>query len=785
MKMSTWKRMAAWVAAAAVCAMPCGALAETAKQETVYVRADATGRVDDVIVETWLRNGDGLDEIADVSRLTGIENVKGDEAFARSGDDLVWQAGGGDIYYRGSTDEDPPVGVRLRYRLDGREVQPEDIVGESGHISIDVRYENDAREGDAAVPMMMLTAMLLPEGTFSNVTVENGRLVSDGSTRVAVGVGLPGLADALGLSENALTKDIHIPEGFTVEADVTDFSMRMTMTLATAFDMGDLSLDDVTGADELREALAELTDASTQLVDGSGALLEGIRSLRDASADLQDGTGTLDEKMGELADGLAELDGKKGELVKGVADLDRGAAQLNAGMSALRTGVAAYTSGAATLGEGVSAYVTGAGALAAGAEAYVAGAQQLTGSLGQYVAGADQLAAGTEAYVAGAQQLTSGIAELTEGGAAYVGGVSQLTAGVGAAGAAAANMGSAEAWQAQAAAAQQLGESGAAVGAQVSAIAADVQAAADIQSCLTQSIATDQKLLRVAQGLSGYIDQLDDAHREAIRALYGQCVSDISGSIANQQRALDAYSKYLADADAEALGRSLEALSAQVAALAGGVGQNAEAVLTVQGALTQLAGNTAALDAAGAAMTTGLNQLTTGAAALSANDEALLAGAQQLAESGAALTAGAAELTGNSAALNAGAASAAGGAAQIRGGTARLKSGSAALSEGIGQLSDGGSRLKEGTAELAQAGVDLKSGVGTLYDGATELSDGMGQFDADGVQELSRVLDEDVQAAVDDIRAAADAGRAYRSWMGLADGMSGRVQFIIQTAGVE
>ncbi|MDO4357843.1 MAG: hypothetical protein Q4E13_15180, partial [Clostridia bacterium] len=118
-------------------------------------------------------------------------------------------------------------------------------------------------------------------------------------------------------------------------------------------------------------------------------------------------------------------------------------------------------------------------------------------------------------------------------------------------------------------------------------------------------------------------------------------------------------------------------------------------------------------------------------------------------------------------------------------GTAQLKSGSATLSEGIEKLSDGGSQLKEGTEELAQAGIDLEDGVGDLFDGAEELADGMAEFDEEGIQELNRVLDEDLQGVLDDIRAAADAGKAYRNWMGLAAGMNGKVQFIIETAGVE
>lgn len=58
---------------------------ELEKEETVYVKADAGGSVNKTIVSNWLKNEDGAQMIEDVSELTDIKNVKGDETFTPGG----------------------------------------------------------------------------------------------------------------------------------------------------------------------------------------------------------------------------------------------------------------------------------------------------------------------------------------------------------------------------------------------------------------------------------------------------------------------------------------------------------------------------------------------------------------------------------------------------------------------------------------------------------------------------------------------------------------------------
>ena len=116
------------------------------KDETVYVVTDASGRETDVVVSDHLMNKDENDTIVDSSDLKNIENVKGDETFKKGEkDQIVWNAEGNDIYYEGTTDKETPVTLDITYKLNGKEVDGEELKGKNGDVEIKIDYENSAK----------------------------------------------------------------------------------------------------------------------------------------------------------------------------------------------------------------------------------------------------------------------------------------------------------------------------------------------------------------------------------------------------------------------------------------------------------------------------------------------------------------------------------------------------------------------------------------------------------------------------------------------------------------
>ncbi len=302
------------------------------KNETVYVLSGADGSVQRIIVSDWLKNMASAQNITDASSLLDIENVKGDESYTAGDDSIIWDADGQDIYYRGSSSEELPVGVKISYKLDGKEMSPESLAGKSGKITIRFDYTNSAyemkkingKEEKIFVPFAMLTGMILDNDIFRNVEVTNGKLINDGMRSVVAGAAFPGLQDSLGLDKN----DLEIPEYIEITADVTDFKMGITATIATNEIFNDIDTDKLDSDSDIGDSLSELTEAMTKLEDGSSALYDGLCELLEKSGDLVKGADQLANGSKKLADGTKSLS-------SGASELQSGAAQLNNGLQTI------------------------------------------------------------------------------------------------------------------------------------------------------------------------------------------------------------------------------------------------------------------------------------------------------------------------------------------------------------------------------------------------------------------------------------------------------------------
>lgn len=317
---------------------------DASKDETVYVLAGADGSVQKIIVSDWIKNVIGSGTVADRSELNNIENVKGEESYTMSGDDMkVWDAQNNDIYYQGDIEKELPVNMTVTYKLDGKKVSPEEVAGKSGRITIRFDYQNNqyemvelnGKEEKIYVPFAMLTGMMLDSDVFHNVKVNNGKLINDGDHTIVAGLAFPGLQEDLALERDKL----EIPEYVEITADVTNFKLGMTVTVATNELFNELNTDKLDSID-ITDSLGELTDAMTQLMDGSSALYDGLCTLLDKSNELVSG-------IDQLAEGAKALREGADTLSDGAAQLQSGAAELSAGLDTLSDNSAGLNSGAA------------------------------------------------------------------------------------------------------------------------------------------------------------------------------------------------------------------------------------------------------------------------------------------------------------------------------------------------------------------------------------------------------------------------------------------------------
>lgn len=642
--------------------------ANARKDETVFAKVDGSGQVTSVTVSDQLKNVSSQKQIQDVSDLKEIENVKGDEKFKQLGDSLVWSGDHKDICYQGTTDKELPVGIRISYKLDGKDISEKELKGKSGHLSIHYEYENTtADKNQAYTPFLMVTGLMLDTEKFSNVTIDNGKIVSDGSKDLAIGMGIPKMKEELGV------EDLDIPDSFVVEADVTDYDTIEGITVATNDLFNQLDTDQFDSLDDLNDSMGQLKSAADQLVSGSGelkagldtllassgTLIDGIDQLSTGSKTLKDGTNTLQTGAGALKDGAGQVaagaanaaDSTAKQLVPGVQALDQGVSdmqnQLGQGIPRLSEGVKQLSQGAAQAGAGAKSLDAGVDAAATGADQLKDGIQRASDTAGQLAGAAQQVAnyvknngqvtVNTEVSVAAFNDNSNAIAQLRalkteENAQAIENIISQLEA------------------PQQVPVTQSVSLE--------ATIGDTAQKVADGLFGLSATLKTpspeNPEAGAIGAGIANLYGTLSSTAGETVKAGSSQLNAALNTSLRDGTAALDA--------QVNGEGGLVEQLNNGVASLKGGTGMLLRGKDGKSGVL---------------ALSKGLNDLSAGAGEVVTGTTKLSSGAKDL----------------NS------------GAGALASGIGALKSGSGALVDGVTQLDDGAGALSEGMIQFNEDGI--------------------------------------------------------------------------------
>lgn len=621
------------------------------KEETVYVVADPDGTPNEVIVSDWLKNYLGADTIEDVSDLTDIENVKGDEKFTQGADGaLTWQADGNDIYYQGKTDRDLPIEMKMTYYLDGEEITPEELAGKSGKVTIRADYTNKEKaENGVYVPFAAVTGMMLNKN-FTNVEVTNGKVVSDGNNQVVVGFAFPGLSESLDLDSKNL-EDVNIPDYVEVTADVKDFSLDMTMTFVMSDILQELDVDQDIDLSGIEDAIDSLSDASNQLVDGS--------------KELADGTGSL-------------VDGVK--------------AYTN-GVAALKSGIGAYTDGVSQVKSGVDAYTDGVAQVAGGTKQLADKSGDLKDGITQLVGGAMQI----QTYFVGDDGIVNGAKKLSDG-------VNQLDAALNA------GVTDEEAAQAEQTVNQMFAKDGEtyqgiaqqAAGQYKDALTGSSELKGKVEDGVSQAmygayVASYKQLNYDTYEKAGILDSLESdaaAFASKMTAASSSSIQNVSSQLISG----------IADGTSSQIG-GMAAEAAKQGAVAGaksGIASTKSAIAAqieqgglVSGAQTLSAGVQKLYNE-------GIEPLAVGMQSLNNSVPELMKGIQTLNN-------GAATLNDNSAALKSGVNTLNGKGSELNAGAATLDNNSGTLNDGAAKLNDGAKKLSDGMIQFDEEGIQKLS----------------------------------------------------------------------------
>ena len=297
-----------------------GALAENTKHERIYVVTGADGTVNSITDSIRLENTDGLDELADRTMLTGIQNVGGNEVFTLEGETLTWKADGKNVIYQGASDKVPAVLPVVTLTLDGEKISAADLKEKTGEAVLTVTYRT---EGEA--PALVLSVLLLPEEGISDLKAENAAVLTEAERSVLVGWAVPNMDASL-----------QLPASFSASfhADHADLGWMMTFCSSDPLEAACREIDARVGDSDPEALLKEVTALLTALKDGTD--LPGTEGK----------TKKIAVRINELNKGLKDLDDGALQLAEGAQQVSDGAAALNTGLGTLEKNNEALNNGA-------------------------------------------------------------------------------------------------------------------------------------------------------------------------------------------------------------------------------------------------------------------------------------------------------------------------------------------------------------------------------------------------------------------------------------------------------
>lgn len=791
------------------------------KEETVYVNADATGNSDEVTVSDWLKNSGSVSgNLTDESILKEIKNVKGDETFTENGDQLTWNTAGEDIYYQGTTDKELPVSVKLTYFLDGKEVKPDELKGKSGHLKIQVQYTNnekktvtvDGKEEEVYTPFVMMTGMIFPNETFSNVTIDNGKVISDGSRNIVVGFGIPGLKDSLDLDEEttkeAEDKGVTIPENFEMEADVTDFTMSSTFTVALTDLLDDMDMDNIIDVDSLKDSLNELEDAALELVSGSGTLADGASTLADGVSSYTAGADELNAGIQKYLGSNGELNGSVTEYVNGVGKVVKGVKDYTSGTNALANGVISYVAGEqkiaagaaqlSQLSKGLEQVQTAVDTLSKAAD----GKGEATDDL---VIAANQLAAGTKQLqaVLGSEEVTALLTQvngMVTTGNELISATESLSASL--------QTGIATPVANIAAALTGMETQLNAINTQLGTLQSDCETAvADVNAKITDyntkvdaaQAAANTSKTQIANAISALQVQLNATTDESVRDQISTAITALQNAqtaadgLNNVQKAsaitvsVPTFDLSAITSGAATLQTNLKTFKETAAALQQQLPEMQKKLDAIAAAkdslpsdsISQLTASVTQLNQGMQGLNTGLGTLSGGLGQLNTSVQAQFPTAIQ----------GITELNGGFMQLGSYNTSLLSGAEKLKGSSSTLAAGAGTLQSGTNQLASGlntlGSQMSAGAAKLSANSNALREGASSLSEGAKKLADGMDQFDKEGTSKLKSTVEDEFGDVLDRLKALTSDDCTYNTFSGKDSKMDGSVKFVIETEAIE
>ena len=261
-------------------------------EEVIYGRLDNYGRARSAYAVVTLT----VDEPGTVTHYgsyTAVENLTDTSPINYSNGVVTLEAeDSGRYYYQGTLRRAlMPWDIEISYKLDGEEIDPDDLSGASGELEVDIHTAtNSGFDTYFTDNYMLQISVTLDSSLCEDISARNGTVANAGSDKQITFVVLPGGEGDVGFS-----------------ATVHDFSMAGFTIAGVPYSVSGM-MGDTEELDTITDGLDQLSGAVSQLASGADALAEGAGALGDNSATLTEASDQIASALNEISSGLQGFD---------------------------------------------------------------------------------------------------------------------------------------------------------------------------------------------------------------------------------------------------------------------------------------------------------------------------------------------------------------------------------------------------------------------------------------------------------------------------------------------
>lgn len=405
---------------------------EVFKNETVYVNLDHNGNRENIVVVNHISGEDSIDYFIDYGNYKSLELLVSDVDYIMEDNLIKWPTSflkEKDVYYEGKIDKDLPMDINIKYYLNGKEIEANELSAKTGNIKIVVSIKNS---------LQLTTQIQIPLNLdiFSNVNSNGGVTSVVGKTMTIVYNHLP-VGDGEYVLE-AYGENIEL-DSIMISATSTNIEIPGNLNQG----MGELKdgIDNMSNAtEELYNGSMEINKGTNSLVNGLKTLNNGIYELFSGSKEINENSNTIVGGFKEIGKGLVQLKNHIIELVSGINEMNTGLTTLNEENKSIKIGLKGLSQGIDGISKGTNEVSNGLYELNEGHKQLVElaktlvnssdpnvkalaqgvlGESEAIGSLNQGVselaAGAISLSSNTNTIVSGYEEFSTGLSNIANG----------------------------------------------------------------------------------------------------------------------------------------------------------------------------------------------------------------------------------------------------------------------------------------------------------------------------------------------------------------------------------